>query len=93
MKNLNLNEVQKLEHCDCDEVCLACKEKYEHILDQTSTDTATTNVVAPLSGTIIGDFVYNKSVPKKPDLLEMVLRMKSQILEIEEHLRKGGDSK
>lgn len=93
MKNLNLNEVQKLEHCDCDEVCLACKEKYEYILDQTSTDTAITNVVAPLSGTVIGDFVYNKSISKKPDLLEMVIRMKSQILEIEEYIRKNGEAK
>jgi hypothetical protein len=92
MKNLNLNEVQKLEHCECDEVCLACKEKYEHMLDQASTDTTNNAVVNTLSGTIIGDFVYNKSIPKKPDLLEMVLRMKSQILEIEDYLRKSGDS-
>lgn len=91
MKNLNLNEVQKLEHCDCEEVCDMCKGKYEYILNQTSTDTATTNVVAPLSGTAIGEFVYNNS--KKPDLLEMVLRIKSQILEIEDYLRKRSDSK
>jgi hypothetical protein len=62
------------------------------MLDQASTDTTNNAVVNTLSGTIIGDFVYNKSIPKKPDLLEMVLRMKSQILEIEDYLRKSGDS-
>lgn len=92
MKNLNLNEVQKLEHCDCEEVCDMCKGKYEYILDKTNTDTANNNLVVTLHGTIIGDFVYNKSIPKKPDLLEMILKMKSQILEIEDYLRKSGDS-
>ena len=34
MKNLKIEEIAKLEHCECESPCGACLEKYAHVFEK-----------------------------------------------------------
>lgn len=58
MKNLNIEEVAKIEKCSCEEVCEACEAKYAHAITQSPKNN--TNI----TGDIIAQIVLNNTNEK-----------------------------
>jgi glutamine synthetase type III len=54
MKNLKIEEIAKLQHCECESPCEACLEKYAHVFENDE------EKIASISATnITGDAIAN----------------------------------
>jgi hypothetical protein len=54
MKNLKIEEIAKLEHCECESPCGACLEKYAHVFEKDEE-----NIASVSATNITGDAIAN----------------------------------
>lgn len=77
MKNLNIEEIAKLEKCDCEAPCEACQKKYAHAFPEGYPSTAN------ITGDLIATLVLNNN-DHKSALAEDIAQIKKIIARIEE---------
>jgi hypothetical protein len=85
MKNLKIEEIAKLEHCECESPCGACLEKYAHVFEKDEENIASVSATN-MTGDAIANYVlkYN-AVPIKSgediiqDLIKDVEKLKEQV--------------
>jgi hypothetical protein len=85
MKNLKIEEIAKLQHCECESPCEACLEKYAHVFENNEENIASVSATN-ITGDAIANYVlkYN-AVPVKSgaeiiqDLIKDVEKLKEQV--------------
>lgn len=81
MKNLNIEQIAKIEKCECEEVCGACKEKYSNTFADGSP------IVSTITGEMIGSFVLRNTTEEKSELMQDIEKIKEIISRIEKRER------
>lgn len=56
MKNLKIEEIAKLQHCECESPCEACLEKYAHVFENDEENIASL-AVTNMTGDTIANYV------------------------------------
>ena len=65
MKNLKIEEIAKLEHCECESPCGACLEKYAHVFEKDEE-----NIASVSATNITGDAIANYVLTHTNDYAE-----------------------
>ena len=85
MKNLKIEEIAKLQHCECESPCEACLEKYAHVFENDEENIASVSATN-ITGDAIANYVlkYNAVSVKSgediiQDLIKDVEKLKEQV--------------
>jgi hypothetical protein len=79
MKNLNIEEIAKIEKCECEEVCEACREKHSHSFPENNP------VNAHITGDLIATIVLRDE--QKSDSIKDIEQIKELLNRIEKRER------
>lgn len=82
MKDLKIEEIAKLEHCECESPCGACLEKYAHVFAKDEENVASLSVTS-MTGDAIANYVLKSKEDTKTDA-ENIVEIKEQIKKLQE---------
>ena len=82
MKDLKIEEIAKLEHCECESPCGACLEKYAHVFEKDEENVASLSVTN-MTGDAIANYVLKSKEDTKTDA-ENIVEIKEQIKKLQE---------
>jgi len=84
MKDLKIEEIAKLEHCECESPCGACLEKYAHVFEKDEENVASLSVTN-MTGDAIANYVLKSKEDTKTDA-ENIVEIKEQIKKLQEQV-------
>lgn len=84
MKDLKIEEIAKLEHCECESPCGACLEKYAHVFEKDEENIASLSVTS-MTGDAIANYVLKSKEDTKTDA-ENIVEIKEQIKKLQEQV-------
>jgi hypothetical protein len=82
MKDLKIEEIAKLEHCECESPCGACLEKYAHVFEKDEENIASVSATN-MTGDAIANYVLKSKENAKTDA-ENIVEIKEQIKKLQE---------
>jgi hypothetical protein len=82
MKDLKIEEIAKLEHCECESPCGACLEKYAHVFAKDEENIASVSATN-MTGDAIANYVLKSKEDTKTDA-ENIVEIKEQIKKLQE---------
>jgi len=82
MENLKIEEIAKLEHCECESPCGACLEKYAHVFAKDEENIASVSATN-MTGDAIANYVLKSKEDTKTDA-ENIVEIKEQIKKLQE---------
>lgn len=82
MKDLKIEEIAKLEHCECESPCGACLEKYAHVFAKDEENIASVSATN-MTGDAIANYVLKSKENAKTDA-ENIVEIKEQIKKLQE---------
>ena len=82
MKDLKIEEIAKLEHCECESPCGACLEKYAHVFAKDEENIASVSA-KNMKGDTIANYVLKSKEDTKTDA-ENIVEIKEQIKKLQE---------
>ncbi len=96
MKNLKIEEIAKLQHCECESPCEACLEKYAHVFENDEENIASL-AVTNMTGDTIANYVLTHTndyanygtqfiQPKIKTDAENIVEIKEQIKKLQEQV-------
>jgi ferredoxin len=84
MENLKIEEIAKLEHCECESPCGACLEKYAHVFEKDKENIASVSVTN-ITGDAIANYILKPKEDTKTDA-ENIVEIKEQIKKLQEQV-------
>lgn len=84
MKDLKIEEIAKLEHCECESPCGACLEKYAHVFAKDEENIASVSATN-MTGDAIANYVLKSKEDTKTDA-ENIVEIKEQIKKLQEQV-------
>lgn len=82
MKDLKIEEIAKLEHCECESPCGTCLEKYAHVFAKDEENIASVSATN-MTGDAIANYVLKSKEDTKTDA-ENIVEIKEQIKKLQE---------
>jgi hypothetical protein len=82
MKDLKIEEIAKLQHCECESPCEACLEKYAHVFEKDEEKIASLSITS-MTGDAIANYVLKSKDDTKTDA-ENIVEIKEQIKKLQE---------
>jgi hypothetical protein len=84
MENLKIEEIAKLEHCECESPCGACLEKYAHVFEKDKENIASVSATN-MTGNAIANYILKQKEDTKTDA-ENIVEIKEQIKKLQEQV-------
>lgn len=84
MENLKIEEIAKLEHCECESPCGACLEKYAHVFEKDKENIASVSATN-ITGNAIANYILKPKEDTKTDA-ENIVEIKEQIKKLQEQI-------
>ena len=84
MKNLKIEEIAKLQHCECESPCEACLEKYAHVFEKDEEKIASLSVTS-MTGDAIANYVLKSKEDTKTDA-ENIQELRKDVEKLKEQV-------